>query len=69
MKKKQTAETFQITIPVEYTTTIKVSNDFPNKRSIVQRRAVEELRRFLGDKIYLDDRIKRGRAHSKQEKK
>jgi hypothetical protein len=65
-RRKQKQETFDVIIPVEFVTRIKVSNDFPNKRSKVQRQAMDELRRFLGDNLYLDNTIKVGRAHSRQ---
>lgn len=65
MKKKQNQETYDVIIPLEFTTRIKVSNNFPNKRSKVQRQAVDELHRFLGD-LHLNDSIQLGRAHSRQ---
>lgn len=66
MKKKQNQETYDVIIPLEFVTRIKVTNDFPNKRSKVQRQAGDELRRFLGDDLYLDDSIKLGRTHSRR---
>jgi len=67
-KRTQKQETYDVIIPVEFVTRIKVTNDFPNKRSKVQRQAGDELRRFLGDDLYLNDSITVGRAHSRQVK-
>jgi hypothetical protein len=64
--RKQKQETFDVIIPVEFIARINVTTDFPNKRSKVQRQGLDELRRFLGDKLYLNDSIKIGRAHSRQ---
>lgn len=65
-KSKKTLETFEVIIPIEYRTTIKASNNFPNLRSKAQKQAGDELRRFLGDEIFLSNCIKKGRAHSKK---
>jgi hypothetical protein len=66
--RSQKTETFDVIIPVEYITRITVTNDFPNKRSKVQHKAGDELRRTLGDELFFSDNIKVGRAHSRQVK-
>jgi hypothetical protein len=64
--RSQKTEVFDVIIPVEFMTRITVSNDYPNKRSKVQHKAGDELRRALGDDLFLSGNIKIGRAHSRQ---
>lgn len=65
-KTKTKTEVYDVIVPVEFTTRLTVSNNFPNKRSKVQRRALDELRRFLGKENSLSDAVKFGRAHSRK---
>lgn len=66
-KKNQAAvEVYDVIIPIECVMRIRVSTNFPNRRSKVQVRAKEEVQRLLGKELTLSDKISFGRAHSRK---